>query len=320
MATCTNCGTTFELTRGQKNSVRIDPNANVYCSAECRKVGRSATKTKHEKISKICPVCSVEFTLNSSQAWSFRNNKRSTFCCSRSCASKDIFSRDEFQQAFNSQEAQAKREKARADQLLPDVSAKCRQCGTDFVLTKPQRSELRSGIRSSFFCSKTCRSIWTISQPGQQEIRQQAVREKRQAFDFLNTPEAIKKRTETLQKVGVKGGIHRGPSQPQETLANALGLPMEFKVKSGKPRSEGFKAVYSLDIAAPEAKLAIEIDGRDHRYSKAAEKDRKKERVLADLGWTVLRFTNEQVMDDLDGCVKQVLAMVESLKALEMVG
>lgn len=51
----------------------------------------------------------------------------------------------------------------------------------------------------------------------------------------------------------------------------------------------GFR--YYLDIAFPEAKLAIEIDGRLHHGPEAFEKDRWRQNDLVLEGWRVLRFT-----------------------------
>ena len=50
---------------------------------------------------------------------------------------------------------------------------------------------------------------------------------------------------------------------------------------------------YKPDFAWPERMLCLEVDGETHR-SRAAQ-DRKKEKILASLGWSVLRITNQEV-------------------------
>jgi very-short-patch-repair endonuclease len=64
---------------------------------------------------------------------------------------------------------------------------------------------------------------------------------------------------------------------------------------------------YKVDIADPTIKLAIEVDGQTHRLKKWKFLDRRKESVLRALGWSVLRFSNQQVMEDLE----EVLAEIE---------
>ena len=46
---------------------------------------------------------------------------------------------------------------------------------------------------------------------------------------------------------------------------------------------------YAIDIAFPDHKIAIEIDGKYHEVDRL-EKDRLRDKRLADLGWTTLRF------------------------------
>jgi hypothetical protein len=313
MRNCNLCGKEFEPSRGQRESLRKNPGHKTYCSSECTKQGRVISKTIHSSVSHTCPVCSVEFILNNAQAWKLRNGKKSIFCCSRSCASKEIYARPEFQQAFNSKEAQEKRDAALAEKLLPLVAVSCEFCKNEFQLSMSQRSELRAGRQNRFFCSTSCSGKWVLNQPGQQEIRQSKVSQLRLERDFLNTPEAISKRVETLKLIGVTGGSGRPPPKPHQMLADALSLPIEYPINSGRNRSDGFKAVYHVDIASPDVKLAIEVDGRSHRYGLWPERDRKKTEVLNSLGWVVLRFTNKEIMDNLDAYAQKVIAMIQEL-------
>ena len=55
---------------------------------------------------------------------------------------------------------------------------------------------------------------------------------------------------------------------------------------------------YIADFYCASAKLVIELDGSQHREEKGAEADRIRDRYMAGLGLSVLRFTNEQVNTD----------------------
>jgi very-short-patch-repair endonuclease len=84
---------------------------------------------------------------------------------------------------------------------------------------------------------------------------------------------------------------------PLETrLAQILarsGLPTpesQFRVM------EGTKVIGRFDFAYPNAKLIIEVDGyRWHSGKHAWQRDRTRDNALNRLGWTVLRFTIEDL-------------------------
>ncbi len=54
---------------------------------------------------------------------------------------------------------------------------------------------------------------------------------------------------------------------------------------------------YVADFVCRKLKLVIEVDGYSHRYTE--ERDNKKEEVLNKSGYTVLRFSEFQVMKEL---------------------
>lgn len=59
----------------------------------------------------------------------------------------------------------------------------------------------------------------------------------------------------------------------------------------------GGRLVARVDLAYPAAKLAIELDGYGHHSSpEAFQRDRTRQNELVDLGWTVLRFTWNDVV------------------------
>ncbi len=110
----------------------------------------------------------------------------------------------------------------------------------------------------------------------------------------------------------IRGGNGRGPTQPQKMLAEALGWQIEYVVKTHQPKINPLHVPtsYKLDIANPERMIAIEVDGLSHGALSRQAQDRKKEQVLAGLGWTVLRFTNREVMERLADCVRTVQSTI----------
>lgn len=70
---------------------------------------------------------------------------------------------------------------------------------------------------------------------------------------------------------------------------------------------------YVLDFASRKLKLAIEIDGPSHFVEGAAFKDAQRTEYLESQGWTVIRFTNADVVEDIDAVIEAIW-----LKAMEL--
>jgi hypothetical protein len=96
---------------------------------------------------------------------------------------------------------------------------------------------------------------------------------------------------------GNRGGNGRGATLPQRLLASVLpsDFIIEYPISLGK-RQKGYPTNYKVDIGSPLRKIAIEVDGEGHRFSKVQMKDRKKEKRLSELGWKVLRVKNSTVL------------------------
>jgi very-short-patch-repair endonuclease len=56
---------------------------------------------------------------------------------------------------------------------------------------------------------------------------------------------------------------------------------------------------YIVDFVCLELKLVIEVDGLTHHWEETMVKDQKKQSDLEAAGFTVLRFTDEEVLDSI---------------------
>ncbi|MCG2785555.1 MAG: endonuclease domain-containing protein [Anaerolineae bacterium] len=65
-------------------------------------------------------------------------------------------------------------------------------------------------------------------------------------------------------------------------------------------------AGFIVDFYCHAASLVIEVDGGIHKQQ--IEADRERERILVERGLRVLRFQNEQVLNDLAGVLAHILA------------
>jgi very-short-patch-repair endonuclease len=68
---------------------------------------------------------------------------------------------------------------------------------------------------------------------------------------------------------------------------------------------------FVLDFYCPAAKLVIEVDGAVHEQQR--EQDAARTEHLQQYGYRVLRFTNEQVLNDLDTVMAQIIQVTQDL-------
>ncbi|MCI0444876.1 endonuclease domain-containing protein [bacterium] len=77
---------------------------------------------------------------------------------------------------------------------------------------------------------------------------------------------------------------------------------------------------YIVDFYCPELKLAIEIDGDVHGYQTQRNKDMRKQEYLINLGIKLLRFTNGDITESMDGVLQQILSNHPSSPSLSKEG
>ncbi len=66
-----------------------------------------------------------------------------------------------------------------------------------------------------------------------------------------------------------------------------------------------------VDFACVATRTIVEVDGDHHGHDRTLAYDAKRTQRLEAAGWRVLRFSNAQVMWDLDEVLQTVLAEVE---------
>ena len=63
---------------------------------------------------------------------------------------------------------------------------------------------------------------------------------------------------------------------------------------------------YIVDFYCHRAKLVVELDGAQHYDPLAAEKDKHRSAVLQEMGLTVLRFTNLEVLQQFEAVCQSI--------------
>lgn len=202
-----------------------------------------------------------------------------------------------------------------------DYRANCAVCEKYHDITPKKAWEIASrkrthGYEAASFCSPECLKLWRGNQ-----MRKDAtpVRKIQMKLDNpMRDPAVRAKVSATLRKMGHGPKVrHEGcnvMTKPEKILAEALDWPERIVVRSLKPPGSGYKFGYLIDVGNRELKIAIEVDGLSHMAYVRRELDEKKEDLLRSLGWTVLRFTNREVMEHLEDCVQTVKSTISKLK------
>ncbi len=156
---------------------------------------------------------------------------------------------------------------------------------------------------------KPCYQMIVMAQRNK-DTAPQRMRENNPMSD-LNTRQKMK---DTLRRIGhkpkVRGGNGTGLVNSQKILSNALNWKTEFAVATKMPRDSGYPTCYKLDLAHPELKIGIEIDGNSHRLLDRKCQDLIKVKFLKSMGWTILRYSNKQICLQLSKCLDEIQSYV----------
>jgi very-short-patch-repair endonuclease len=63
---------------------------------------------------------------------------------------------------------------------------------------------------------------------------------------------------------------------------------------------------YIADFICMSAKIVVELDGESHDFEERQNADQNRDSFFVSEGFQVLRFTNEQVMSNLEGVVETI--------------
>lgn len=165
------------------------------------------------------------------------------------------------------------------------------------IQSLPDHRRLKAIRNIPMVCSDVCRRV--LSSRTMAHTNTVYASDRMKNNNPMSMPETRKKVSTTLKKMGHKpsiiGGNGRGPTVYEQMLADMLGATINFVVKTKQPRNSGYPTVYKIDVAIPEHKIGIEVDGFSHNCIERRKQDQKKTNFLRGLGWTVHRLLNKDV-------------------------
>jgi very-short-patch-repair endonuclease len=72
--------------------------------------------------------------------------------------------------------------------------------------------------------------------------------------------------------------------------------------------------MYIVDFYCPAIRLAIELDGGQHNESRRQAADERRSRVLQNRGIAVIRFWNNDVLENVEGVWDEIARVAATLK------
>jgi hypothetical protein len=210
----------------------------------------------------------------------------------------------------------------------------CEYCRKIITPHYPQEARKR-------FCNQSCAAKWKMTQPefyakihnpemnakrgqGRRKYFLSGSPESKAELERMrimgketHSPEIHAKMSAKLKEMGHRpphGGNGNDLTLPQQILLDILGSDWiaEYSLSLGK-RMSGYPTNYKLDLANPKLHINIEVDGGSHRGLKRKIEDVKRDAKLASLGWIVLRFLNQDILNwkntgmPLDGYISTTL-------------
>jgi very-short-patch-repair endonuclease len=90
----------------------------------------------------------------------------------------------------------------------------------------------------------------------------------------------------------------------RKEMTKAEACLWKYVLRAGKMKGFQFRRqrpvlIYIADFMCKELMLIIEADGSIHQLEEVIKNDKIRQRALEDAGFTVLRFTNEEVLKDI---------------------
>jgi very-short-patch-repair endonuclease len=113
--------------------------------------------------------------------------------------------------------------------------------------------------------------------------------------------------------------VSRGNARKMRKAMTDAELKLWNEVRADRLMGMAFRrqmpiAGYIVDFACPAKRLIVELDGSQHASAEVAATDTVRDAKLEALGWTILRFWNDDVIRDIDN-VCQHIVIVAGLTA-----
>lgn len=260
-----------------------------------------------------CTQCGVEITvMKEHQRYRFRKVGR--IFCTTKCGMT-------YRERFRTDAWKPRSNKRRI--AIPPAPPPCTECGLPADLSGHRLPQWKHTGRA--YCGLECSKRYRARRSSETMSRTnlQYASERMTARNPMKRPEIRKKVSESLRGINHKPPIQGGNGKDLPlaekflfTLFGSMGFVPQLAIRTYQKRGNalGVPPTYKPDLGNPEMKIALEADGNSHNALHRQEQDRRKNAFLSGLGWTVLRFTNRQILERPEEVVQTVLSTILRLK------
>ena len=199
---------------------------------------------------------------------------------------------------------------------MKTMKMKCTVCGKEMTETECWRilRYLRTGRA---YCSKECAKKYMskISSETMARTNRKYASTRMKERNPMRLAEVREKVSKTLKTLNHKppyqGGNGKPLPLPEKILLEKLknwGFVSQCCVKTGHYHDQ-YPPCYKIDVGNSLLKIGIEADGISHKSISRQIQDKKKDEFLRGLGWKILRFKNEEIMENTD----RVMSIISEL-------
>lgn len=275
---CKNCGATLSHARANKG--------NKFCNNDCFLEYRKKQKEIKENSipTKYCCICNKEL--------SRQQVKDNRICCSAKCA---------YLYRVNKYGCESKRNPGKFEQ---SSTAQEKRKSEEYITNM----------------SKLMQDNWKNTSFRNKVITRMKENNPVHDRNIINKINETKKKNGTLHTwKGERGG--NGTISSAEAILKEQLIPLGFEYNKAintrfmreKFPERRYASNYKPDFLNPYIRLCVEVDGKAHNTTNVQMRDKKKEECLQGLGYTVIRFTNIQVINNTNEVVQTIKSVMEGM-------
>lgn len=113
----------------------------------------------------------------------------------------------------------------------------------------------------------------------------------------------MKSHSSTPSRKELRRELRQSQTKAEQILWNELRSRRLANIKFRRQHSVG---PFIVDFYCHEHQLAIEVDGSVHNKPEVQRNDAEREVILQDLGLTIMRFSNDDVLYNLQGVLNKI--------------